>query len=188
MFAFTQPLSRGHAALRGVLALALGVVFLIWPGITIGTAVALFAVFCFADAFVALARLFSAGDTAGDRVLQILRIALDVGAAVVAIAYPGMTAEALTIIIGVYAIIIGISELTGSSALSRIGAGGTGWLVVTGLLSIAAGVLLMVWPDIGAVTLAVVFGSYLAAYGVVMLVSAAVAPKGANVPGTMTAT
>ena len=46
MFSFTEPLSRGHAALRGVLALALGVVFLIWPGITIGTALVLFAVWC----------------------------------------------------------------------------------------------------------------------------------------------
>ncbi|MEA2244424.1 MAG: hypothetical protein QOD24_3980 [Solirubrobacteraceae bacterium] len=180
MFAFSPPLSRGHAALRGALALVLGVVFLLWPGITIATAVVLFAIYCFMDAFAALGRLFSADRTAGDRVLMILRTIVDVAAAIVAIAYPGPTAEALTLIIGVYVIIAGVIEISGSRALSRLGTGGAGWLVAGGLLSIVAGVLLVIWPDIGAVTLAIVFGAYLAVYGGVLLLSAATAPKGAN--------
>src|SRR3954454_4033636 len=114
MLNFAAPLSRGHAVMRGVLALALGVVFFIWPNITIGTAVVLFAIFCFMDAITALARLFSAGDTAGDRVLQILRTVVDVAAGIVAIAYPGPTALVLTIIIGIYLIFGGILELFGS--------------------------------------------------------------------------
>jgi uncharacterized membrane protein HdeD (DUF308 family) len=180
MFAFSPPLSRGHAALRGALALVLGVVFLLWPGITIATAVVLFAIYCFMDAFAALGRLFSADRTAGDRVLMILRTIVDVAAAIVAIAYPGPTAEALTLIIGIYVIIAGVIEISGSRALSRLGTGGAGWLVAGGLLSIVAGVLLVIWPDIGAVTLAIVFGAYLAVYGGVLLLSAATAPKGAN--------
>jgi uncharacterized membrane protein HdeD (DUF308 family) len=180
MFAFSPPLSRGHAALRGALALVLGVVFLLWPGITIATAVVLFAIYCFMDAFAALGRLFSADRTAGDRVLMILRTIVDVAAAIVAIAYPGPTAEALTLIIGVYVIVAGVIEISGSRALSRLGTGGAGWLVAGGLLSIVAGVLLVIWPDIGAVTLAIVFGAYLAVYGGVLLLSAAMAPKGAN--------
>jgi len=187
MFSFLQPMSRGHAALRGVIAFALGVVFLVWPNITIGTALVLFAIFCFMDAFAALARLFSSGRGAGDRILQILRTAIDVGAAIVAIAYPGMTAQVLTIIIGIYAIVIGVSELAGSSALSRLGGGGAGWLVVGGLLSIVAGVLLIVWPNIGAVTLAIVFGAYLTVYGLMWLISAMSAPKGSSVPNPLAA-
>ena len=183
MLTFTAPLSRGHAALRGLLALVLGVVFLVWPSITIGTAVVLFTIFCLMDAFIALARLFSSGRGAGDRVLMILRTLLDVAAAIVAIAYPGPTAEVLTIIIGAYLIALGVVELASSSTLSNLGAGG-GWLVVGGLLSIVAGVVLIVWPDIGAVSLAVVFGAYLAAYGAWMLASAAMAPK----RGTLSAT
>jgi uncharacterized membrane protein HdeD (DUF308 family) len=186
MFAFTPPISRGHATIRGLIALVLGVVFLVWPNITIGTAVVLFAIFCFMDAFAALARLFSSDKTAGDRVLQVLRTAVDVGAAIVAIAYPGPTAEVLTIIIGIYLIVIGIVELGGSGALSRLGASGSGWLVVGGLLSIVAGVLLIVWPDIGAVTLAIVFGAYLAVYGIAMLISAATAQKGETVGNPLT--
>ena len=179
MLTFTTPLSRGHAALRGLLALVLGGTFLVWPGITIGTAVVLFAIFCFMDAFIALARLFSSGRSAGDRVLTILRTLIDVAAAIVAIAYPGPTAEVLTVIIGVYVIVLGVIEIAASSTLSKLGSGG-GWLVVSGLLSIVAGIVLIVWPDIGAVSLAIVFGAYLAAYGIWMLASAAVAPKGST--------
>jgi uncharacterized membrane protein HdeD (DUF308 family) len=186
MFSFTPPLSRGHAGARGLIALVLGVVFLVWPNITIATAVVLFAIYCFTDAFVALARLFSAGQSAGERILMILRTVVDVGAAIVAIAYPGPTAEILTIIIGVYVIVAGVLELGGSGTLSRLGAGGTGWLVVGGLLSIVAGVLLIVWPNIGAVSLAIVFGAYLAVYGGALLISAALAPKGASVSDALT--
>jgi uncharacterized membrane protein HdeD (DUF308 family) len=186
MFAFTPPLSRGHAALRGGLAVVLGIVFLVWPNITIGTAVVLFAIFCFTDALVALVRLFSAGHTAGDRVLQILRALIDVAAAIVAIAYPGPTALALTVIVGVYVIVAGILELYGSSAMSRLGAGGTGWLVVGGLMSIVAGVLLIVWPNIGVVTLALVVGAYLVVYGTWWLIAAIAAPKGSTVRDPLT--
>jgi uncharacterized membrane protein HdeD (DUF308 family) len=181
VFTFTPPLSRGHAAVRGLIALALGVVFLVWPNISIGTAVVLFAIYCFADALAALARVFSSGQGAGDRILMILRAIVDIGAGVVAIAYPGPTAEVLTVIIGVYVIVAGIVELGGSGTLSRLGAGGTGWLVVGGLLSIVAGVLLVLWPNIGAVTLAIVFGAYLAVYGMFLLISAVMAPKDATV-------
>jgi uncharacterized membrane protein HdeD (DUF308 family) len=186
VLSFSTPISRGHAALRGSIALALGVVFLVWPNITIGTAVVLFAVFCFMDAIAALARLFSAGDSAGDRVLQILRAAVDVAAAIVAIAYPGPTALVLTIIIGVYLIVGGILELSGSGMLARFAVGGTGWLVVGGLMTIVAGVLIVVWPDLGVVTLAIVFGAYLAAYGVAWLIAAAMAPKRGAVADPLT--
>jgi uncharacterized membrane protein HdeD (DUF308 family) len=153
------------------------VVFLVWPDITIGAAVVLSAVFCFMNAVAALARLFTAGDTAGDRILQVLRIVVDIAAGIVAIAYPGPTALVLTTIVGVYLIFGGILELSGSGMLSRLAAGGTGWLVVGGLLSILAGMLIVVWPNLGVVTLAIVFGAYLAAYGVAWLLSAAQAPK-----------
>jgi len=42
-------------------------------------------------------------------------------------------------------------------------------------------VLLIIWPNIGVVTLAVLFGAYLAAYGAILLVSAAMAPGGKTV-------
>jgi uncharacterized membrane protein HdeD (DUF308 family) len=182
MSTFSTHLTRKDAALRGVLAVALGLVFVIWPGVSIGTAVALFAIFCFVDAGVALTGLFSSERSTGGRILKVLRTVVDVAAAVVAIAYPGPTAEVLTVIIGVYAIIIGALELSASGGPLAKAARSPGLLRVAGALSIIAGVLLIVWPNIGVVTLAIVFGAYLAAYGVLLLVTAAMAPKDGTVP------
>jgi uncharacterized membrane protein HdeD (DUF308 family) len=64
VFAFTPPISRGHAAARGLLALVIGLVFVVWPGITIATAVVLFAVYCIADAITQIVRMFSSGESA----------------------------------------------------------------------------------------------------------------------------
>ena len=65
--------------------------------------------------------------------------------------------------------------LSYSPTLSR------GHAAVRGLIAAAVGAL-VVWPGIGAVMLALVFGAYLAVAGVALLVSAAAAPHGRTVP------
>jgi uncharacterized membrane protein HdeD (DUF308 family) len=178
MLSFAQPISRGNAALRGLLAAALGTTLAVWPGITIGTVVALFAIAVFADGALSAYRAFGDGRRAEDRWQLGLRALIDLIAGVVAIAYPGPTASIMTVIIGIFTIAFGANELFGSRVLRNLGASGTGWLVASGVLAVMTGVALVVWPGIGAVTLAVVFGLYLAASGVVLLISAAVTPKG----------
>ena len=177
MLQFAQPQSRSHVALRGVLAAVLVIVLIVWPEITLGTVIALFAVYCFVDAAVSTARLFMPGRSGGDRLLLGLRALVGVGAAVVAIAYPGATVSVMTAVIGIYAVVVGVVELAGSGRLSRLGFRGTGWLAVSGSLAILTGVLLIVWPSIGAVTLAIVLAVYLTAYGLLLLISAAVRPS-----------
>jgi uncharacterized membrane protein HdeD (DUF308 family) len=87
----------------------------------------------------------------------------------------------MTVVIGVFAIAFGVNELTAGRRLSRLGLNGTGWAVVSGVLSVMTGVALVVWPGIGAVTLAIVFGLYLAILGLTLLVSAAITPRGQRV-------
>jgi uncharacterized membrane protein HdeD (DUF308 family) len=182
MLSFTQPLSRSHAAIRGLLAAAVGIVLMVWPGITIGIVVALFAIYCFADAAVSTMRLFTAGRPAGDRMLLGVRALIEVAAAIAAIAYPGATAQVMTVVIGLYAVAVGVTELAGSRTLSRLGADGTGWLVLSGALAIVSGALLIFWPGLGAVTLALISGAYLAVSGVALLVSAAMSPRSQTLP------
>jgi uncharacterized membrane protein HdeD (DUF308 family) len=178
MFAFGAPISRSHAALRGLLAAVLGVACLVWPGVTIGVAVALFAIYCFADAITHVVRLFNTSDTTSHRVLMVLLVVLDLAAGIVAIAYPGITAGLLVVVIGIWAIAGGAAEL---AAAWDIRGSGSGWLTVGGLLSVVLGVMLIIWPSIGAVSLAIVFGAYLLAYGITVLVAAATAPSGGEV-------
>jgi uncharacterized membrane protein HdeD (DUF308 family) len=181
MLSFTRSVSRGNAALRGLLAAVLGTVLMVWPSITIGTVVVLFAVYAFTDAVVSIVQMFRDGQSAGDRVLLGLRSLAEIAAGVIAIAYPEATAGAITVVIGVYAMFVGFTELSGSHKLSRLGVDGSGWLAVSGALALVTGIALVIWPGIGAVTLALVFGAYLAIAGIVLLISAAVTPRGETV-------
>ena len=103
----------------------------------------------------------------GRDILRLVTALIDVAAGLVAVVYPGITAEVLAIVVGIWAIFGGSVELAGERT------GRSGWLAVGGLLTIAVGVVLIVWPSIGAVSLALVFGIYLLAYGITLLVSGA---------------
>jgi uncharacterized membrane protein HdeD (DUF308 family) len=182
MFTFAPSLSRGQAALRGALATILGIVFVIWPNITIGTAVILFAVYCLADAIMQFTNVFGGHEGGGQRFLRVLLATADVAAAGVAIVWPGVTAQVLVVVIGVWAIFGGIAELAAAFSF------GSGALGLMGGLSVAAGVVLVVWPGIGAVSLALVVGIYLGAYGITLLAAAASAPDEGRVGNPFAAT
>jgi uncharacterized membrane protein HdeD (DUF308 family) len=181
MSTLTRSLTRGQAAGRGLLAAILGGVFMAWPGITIGTVVVLFAIYVLADAVAVAVRACAHGLDVGDRALLLVRSVIEIAAAGTAVAWPGVTASVMTVVIGLYAITTGGLELAGASRLAKAGLGGKGWIVAGGVVSVIAGLLLTFWPGIGAVTLAVIFGAYLLVYGVTLMVSALVTPQGETV-------
>jgi hypothetical protein len=95
---------------RSLLAIAVGVVAVAWPGITIGAFVILFAVYAFIGAATDSARAFSS-DRVGPVFGWLLLALLSVVAGVVALAWPGITALALTIWIGAWALTTGAMEI-----------------------------------------------------------------------------
>lgn len=156
---------------RGLLLLAVGIVAIAWPGVTILALVIIFAIAVFADAFIQGARAFSS-DGAGPVVGHLLLALLDVAAGIVALVWPGITAFALTIWIGVWAVVTGIGEFATAFASDETG-GERALFGLSGLLSVALGVVLFARPDLGAVSLAEVFGLFSLAAGVSSLVLAA---------------
>ena len=156
--------------LRGLLAIVVGIIALAWPGVTIGAVVVIFAIAVFFDAVGQGVRAFSsekAGPVAGHLLLALL----DIAAAVVAIAWPDVTALALTIWIGAWAVVIGIGEL-GMAFMAGETAGERALFGFGGLLSVALGIALFARPDVGALSLAQVFGLFSLAFGLWNLVLA----------------
>ena len=156
---------------RGLLAVAIGIIAILWPGVTIAAVVVIFAVAVFVDAVHQGSRAFSS-EKAGPVVGHLLLALLDIAAGVVAIAWPGITALALTIWIGAWAVVTGIGEFAMVFA-SHETAGQRALLGFGGLLSVALGVALFARPDLGAVSLAEVFGLFSLAFGIWGLVVAA---------------
>ena len=94
------------------------------------------------------------------------------GLLAVAIAWPGITALALTIWIGAWAVVTGVGEF-GMAFASYETAGERVLYGFGGLLSVVLGVALFARPDLGALSLAEVFGIFSIALGVWSLVLAA---------------
>jgi uncharacterized membrane protein HdeD (DUF308 family) len=156
---------------RGFLAILVGVVAVAWPGITVGAFVILFAVYAFLAAGMEAARAFrseTAGPVAGRLVLAVL----DAAAGVVALAWPGITALALALLVAVWAVIIGFFDLLFAFSAGE-SAGERALLGLTGLISIALGLVFAIRPDVGAVTIAEVFGLFSIVAGISSLVTGA---------------
>lgn len=156
---------------RGLLAIAIGVISVAWPNITVGAVVILFAAYAFIISATYLFRAF-ASDRAGSVVGLLLLAVLSAVAAVAALAWPDITALALTLLIGAWALAAGFIEVSIAFSQGET-AGERAMWALTGLVSVALGVVLFVRPDIGALSLATVFGLFSMVYGICALILSA---------------
>jgi uncharacterized membrane protein HdeD (DUF308 family) len=150
--------------LLGVLAIIVGIIALAWPGVTILALVILFAVYAFIDAGLQVMRAFSSG-AAGPVFGHLLLGLVDVAAGIVALAWPGPTALVLMLVVGIWAFVGGCFEIFAGFQGGEA-AGTRAMFILGGLVSIAFGVVLFARPNVGAVTLALLFGLFSLIYGV----------------------
>jgi uncharacterized membrane protein HdeD (DUF308 family) len=155
---------------RAVLAIVIGIIAVAWPDITIGAFVLLFAVYAFLAGFMEAARAFRS-EAAGPFVGRLLLAALDILAGIVAIAWPGITALVLVLWVAGWAFVTGLFEV---ALAFRTGeeTGERALLGLSGLVSVALGVVLFIRPDIGAIALAQVYGLFSLISGITLLVMA----------------
>ncbi len=149
--------------LLGILAVIVGVIAIAWPGVTILALVILFAVYAFADAGLQAARAFSSGG-AGPVFGHLLLGLIDLAAGVIALVWPAPTAYVLVIVVAAWALAGGAAEFFAGFQAGE-GAGTRALFLLSGLVSVAFGVLLFARPGVGAVTLALLFGLYSMVYG-----------------------
>jgi uncharacterized membrane protein HdeD (DUF308 family) len=149
--------------LRGILAFAVGVMALAWPGITVLALVVLFAVYAFMAAGLEALRAFSS--RTGPAVLGHLLVGLiDLAAGVLALAWPGPTALVLVLIVASWAVVAGVTEVA-AAFRGRESADTRAPFSLGGLISVAFGAVVFTHPGVGAITLALLFGLFNLVYG-----------------------
>src|SRR5215470_14860030 len=153
---------------RGILAVVVGIIALAWPSVTVLALVILFAVYAFMAAGLQAARAFSSRN-AGPAFGHLLLGLADLAAGVIALAWPGPTALVLVLIVGVWAVVAGLVEIAAAFGAGEP-AGTRAMFILGGLATAAFGVVLCARPDIGAVTLALLFGLFNLIAGSWMLV------------------
>jgi uncharacterized membrane protein HdeD (DUF308 family) len=156
------PLTRGWwlMLLRGIAGILFGIAAFVWPGLTILALTLLYGVFALSDGILSLGAAFTGG---GDRSIPTWWLALigllGVAAGVVAFLWPGLTAFALIVIIGVWAVAIGVLEIIGAIWL-REEIEDEWLLIVAGILSVLFGLAVLLRPGAGALALAWAVGAY----------------------------
>jgi len=149
--------------LLGILAVIVGIVAIAWPGVTILALVILFAVYAFMAGGLQTARAFTSG-SAGPVFGHLLLGLIDLAAGVIALVWPAPTAFVLVIVVAAWALAGGFAEFF-AGFQSGESAGTRAMFILSGLVSVAFGVLLFARPGVGAVTLALLFGLYSLIYG-----------------------
>jgi uncharacterized membrane protein HdeD (DUF308 family) len=158
-------------ALRGVAAILFGVLALVWPGITVYALVIVFGAYALVDGLFTVAAAFGDRDRTrarGSRAWLIARGIAGILTGIIAAVWPGITALALLWLIGSWAIVTGVLDVVAAIQLRKQLR--HEWLLaLSGVLSVLFGVLLIVWPDAGALTLIVLIGIAALAFGVALL-------------------
>src|SRR4051812_40018899 len=97
-------------ALRGVVAIAFGVLAVTWPGLTLLTLVALFAAYALLGGAIAvIGALKNRGKD--DWSLMLLIGVVGIGAGVIALIHPSLTALMLVLVIGANALMTGVLDI-----------------------------------------------------------------------------
>ena len=161
----------GWALAFGIVTLLAGLLAVAWPGRTVVVVAVLFGIqLVVAGIYRFVAALATDDATGGTRVLLALLGVLSFIVGLYALRHVLVTIAALALLLGIFWIVNGAVETF--SALSHRGMPGRGWTVFMGLLSVLAGVAVLVYPGISLATLTVVLGFWLLVLGVMEIVLA----------------
>jgi len=94
---------------------------------------------------------------------------ISLAAGVVAVVWPAPTALVLVLVIGIWAVVSGLVEIVNGLGSGET-AGSRAMYILTGVMAAAFGVLLFARPNVGAVTLALLFGLFSLIYGISQIV------------------
>jgi uncharacterized membrane protein HdeD (DUF308 family) len=156
----------GWVLFFGIVTVGLGIVVLVWPDKTIVVVAVLFGIqLVIAGIFRFVTALAIDDAPGGTRVLLALLGVLSFIIGIYALKHVNVTIAALALLLGIFWIVNGAIELF--TAIGQRGMPGRGWTIVLALLSIVAGIVVLAYPDITLLALAVVLGIWLVALGII---------------------
>ena len=157
--------------LRGIAAIAFGVLTWFYPGLSLAVLVLLFGAYAFVDGVLGVWSALAGREKHDDWWLLLLVGLLGIGVGVLTFFAPGLTAIGLLFYIAVWAIATGVLEIITAIRL-RKEIEGEWLLVLGGIVSVVFGVFLMAQPGVGALALLWMIAAFAVVFGVLMVILA----------------
>ena len=153
--------------LRGVAAVAFGVLTFVWPQISLLTLIMVYGIYSLADGILALIAAIRGGGVV-PRWWLALGGVVSILTAVLVFAWPGLTALVLVYLIGFWSILRGVLEIIGAIRLRNEIA--NEWtLGVAGALSVIFGLILVIMPGAGAIGLLWLIATWAVLFGLLLI-------------------
>jgi uncharacterized membrane protein HdeD (DUF308 family) len=153
-----------------VITFVVGLILLVWPKATVVVVAVLIGVALVVTGIFRLIRGFTTPDmSGGTRAAYIIIGLLAALAGLYCLRHISVTVALLAFIVGVFWTLNGIVDLIVAATGP---ANGRGLLLLTGVLSLAAGLIVMFWPTISVTILLAVIGIWLIFYGLILAVMA----------------
>jgi uncharacterized membrane protein HdeD (DUF308 family) len=153
--------------LRGLAAIAFGVMAFAWPGITLAALVLFFGAYALVDGAFLIGGAIANWSLLEHRWLTLLQGVLGVFIGLLTFHAPAITALGLLIYIAAWSLVTGVLEIVAAIEL-RKEIEGEWWLLLSGFASILFAMLLMFFPAAGALGLLWVIGSYAVIFGILL--------------------
>jgi uncharacterized membrane protein HdeD (DUF308 family) len=158
----------GGLALRGLVAILFGALALSRPGATVLALVYLFGAFAFMDGLFALVSSVRIAKLQGRWWPMLLLGLVGIAIGVLSFVEPAVTAVGWLYYIAIWAVLTGILEVAAAISLRKVIEGE--WMLgVSGVLSIAFGILIGTKPGVGMLSLTWLIGAYAIVLGVLFL-------------------
>lgn len=156
--------------LRGVLSIVLGLVAILWPGLSIQAFFLVFGVFSIADGLVALGTgIAFRGTSWGWTLFQGIAGVL-IG--LLAVLRPQTLAAVIVIFLAMWALVVGLFQVAVGLQLRSAGQRSWLWVVIAGVVTSLLGLYFLVNPEVGAAFLAVTVGIFVLVAGIVLVYGA----------------
>jgi uncharacterized membrane protein HdeD (DUF308 family) len=161
---------RWALGINGLLAVVLGVMLLAWPGISVLALTIVFGVYALATGLVAFGSAFRS-ELKEERGSLILSGLLGIVVGIVVLAWPNISALALLYVIGVYAVLLGLTVIVASFQLPVDGRD-TALMILSGIVFIAFGIVIFAKPGAGALAVLALIAAFFLITGLSQLVLA----------------
>ncbi|MBN1369508.1 MAG: DUF308 domain-containing protein [Dehalococcoidaceae bacterium] len=156
-------------ALRGIAAIIFGVLALVWPALTVFSLVVLFGALAFVQGVFSITTAIIVHKKNENWWAILLAGVAGIIIGLMTFFWPGVTALALLYLIAAWAVVTGSFEVAAAIKMRKLIK--NEWLMIAGgLLSILVGVLLVLFPGAGALSVMWLIGSYAIALGVLQIV------------------
>ncbi|HEY2732116.1 MAG TPA: HdeD family acid-resistance protein [Polyangia bacterium] len=165
-----NPLVRNWwlVLLRGIVGLIFGIVTIVAPGIALATMVLVLGAYAFADGVLAIVSILLRRRSGPPWPALLLEGLMGIVVGLIAVFRPSITAFGLLVLISAWALVTGALEIVAAVRWRKLIAGA--WLLgFGGFASVALGVLLVLFPAAGMLTIIWWTGGYAILFGVVMI-------------------